>query len=165
MKIGRAVPNIWSRTDKRTHTHMQTHADKQTDKQTDRYAHHNTPLSPVVGGVINTSICRNCSEAWGKGARLRVPSDDRNVRVRRLTTLISSIIPFIPGSKPFFSANPSHRYLPFLLQDWLHRFPRLMFTDTSEHIRFYFLVLFFHFLFSVPCSRLSLGLWQLSSAR
>ena len=28
----------------------------------------------------------------------------------------------IPGLKPPFSANPSYRSLPFLLQDWLHRF-------------------------------------------
>ena len=27
---------------------------------------------------------------------------------------------FIRGLKPSFSANPSHRSLPFLLQDWLH---------------------------------------------
>jgi len=38
--------------------------------------------------------------------------------------------------KTFLSANPSHHSLSFLLQDWLHRFPRL-FTDTSEHIRFF----------------------------
>ena len=43
---------------------------------------------------------------------------------------------FIPAS---FSANSSHRSLPFLLQDRLHGFPGL-FTDTSEHIRFYFVV-------------------------
>ena len=42
---------------------------------------------------------------------------------------------FIPGLKTFFSANPSQCSLPFLLQDWLHRFPGL-FTNTSEHIRF-----------------------------
>ena len=51
---------------------------------------------------------------------------------------------FIPGLKPSFSANPFHRSLPFLLQDWLHGFPGL-FTDTSEHIRF---LLFSFFLFS-----------------
>ena len=44
---------------------------------------------------------------------------------------------FIPGSKPSFSANPSHRSLSFILHDWPHGFPGL-FTDTSEHIRFYF---------------------------
>ena len=52
---------------------------------------------------------------------------------------------FIPAS---FSANSSHRSLPFLLQDRLHGFPGL-FTDTSEHIRFFYFVvlfLFFHFL-------------------
>jgi len=42
---------------------------------------------------------------------------------------------FIPGLKTSFSANPSHRNLPFLRQDWLRGFPGL-FTDTSEHIRF-----------------------------
>jgi len=40
---------------------------------------------------------------------------------------------FIPGLKPSFSANPSHRSLPILLQDRLHG----LFTDTSEHIRFF----------------------------
>ena len=43
---------------------------------------------------------------------------------------------FISGLKPSFSANPFHRSLPFLLQDSLHGFPGL-FTDTSEHIRFF----------------------------
>jgi len=42
---------------------------------------------------------------------------------------------FIPGLTPSFSANLSHRSLPFLLQDRLHEFSGL-FTDTSEHIRF-----------------------------
>ena len=52
---------------------------------------------------------------------------------------------FIPGLKPSFSENPSHRSLPYLLQDWLHGFPGL-FTDT-EHTRFLLLIfLFFHFL-------------------
>ena len=40
-----------------------------------------------------------------------------------------------PGLKLSFSANPSHRSLPFLLPERLHGFPGL-FTDTSEHIRF-----------------------------
>ena len=40
-------------------------------------------------------------------------------------------------SLPLTSSNPSHRSLPFLLQDWLHGFPGL-FTDTSQHTRFYF---------------------------
>ena len=44
---------------------------------------------------------------------------------------------FIPRLKPSFSPNPSHRSLPFLLQDWLHGFPGL-FTDTSGHIRFFY---------------------------
>ena len=53
---------------------------------------------------------------------------------------------FIPGLKPSFSADPSHRSLPFLLQNWLHGFPGL-FTDISEHIRFLlFSVSFLHFL-------------------
>jgi len=39
--------------------------------------------------------------------------------------------------KPPFSANPSHRSISFLLQDRLLGLPGL-FTDTFEHIRFYF---------------------------
>ena len=53
--------------------------------------------------------------------------------------LIILIIPspphsFIPGLNLPFSANLTHRSLPFLLHDLLHEFPRL-FTDISEHIR------------------------------
>ena len=48
---------------------------------------------------------------------------------------------FITGLKPSFSANPFHRSLPFFIQDWLHGFPRL-FTDISEHVRFYFFIFF-----------------------
>ena len=51
---------------------------------------------------------------------------------------------FISGLKPSFSANNSHRSLPFLFPDWLHGFPGL-FTATSEHIRFF---RFYFFLFS-----------------
>ena len=42
----------------------------------------------------------------------------------------------IPGLKPSFSANIFHHSLPFLLQDLPHGFPGL-FTDISEHIRFF----------------------------
>jgi len=57
---------------------------------------------------------------------------------------------FIPGLKPSFSTGPSHRSLPFLLQDWLRGFPGL-FTDTSEHIRFLvFTFSVFHFQLLVP---------------
>ena len=53
---------------------------------------------------------------------------------------------FIPGLKPSFSANPSHRSLFLLLQEGLHEFPG-PFTDTSEHIRFFtFSFSVFHFL-------------------
>jgi len=45
-----------------------------------------------------------------------------------------------------FSADPSHRSLPFLFQNWLSGFPGL-FTDTSEHICFLlFSFSVFHFL-------------------
>jgi len=55
----------------------------------------------------------------------------------KLWTLeISQQHSFTPGLKLSFSANPSHHSLPFLLLDWLHGFPGL-FTDTSEHIRFF----------------------------
>ena len=66
---------------------------------------------------------------------------------------------FIPGLKTSFSANPSHRSLSFLLQDWLRAFPGL-FTDTSEHIRFSLLVFLFSTFLLVPCGRLS---WFMSA--
>jgi len=52
---------------------------------------------------------------------------------------------FIPGLEPSFSANPFYRSLRFLFQNGLHG-PPGMFTETSEHIRSYFLV-FSHFSF------------------
>ena len=53
----------------------------------------------------------------------------------------------MPALKSSFSANLSHRSLPFLLQDGLHGFLGL-FIDTSEHICFllYSFFLFFHVL-------------------
>ena len=81
-----------------------------------------------------------------------LPNYHGHLIVVMLLTFILISIPlphrsFIPGVKPSFSGNPSHYSLPVLLHDSLHRFRRL-FTDTSEHIRlFYFLVyLFFQFL-------------------
>jgi len=41
---------------------------------------------------------------------------------------------YIPGLKPSFSANPSHRSLSFSSSGWIPQ----TFTATSEHIRFYF---------------------------
>ena len=72
-------------------------------------------------------------------------------RFHRLATFHhpSPLHSFIPGLKLSYSATPSHRSLPFLLQDWLHGFPRL-FSDTSQHIRFYFLVFVFYFLVVGP---------------
>ena len=51
--------------------------------------------------------------------------------------------------KPSFSANPwPTAAFPFLLQDWLHRFPRLFTVTSPVHSVFYFLVFLFflHFL-------------------
>jgi len=57
--------------------------------------------------------------------------------------LSSSITPhsFIPGLKPSFSAKPSHLSLPFLLPDRFHGFHGL-FSDNSEHIPFYYFLVF-----------------------
>jgi len=88
---------------------------------------------------------------WSKTHSFRTPYTSATFKVKQHLTVLCgryaaniyvyyyyySVTPrcFIPGLKPSFSANPSHRSLHFLLQDWLHRFPGL-FTDTSEHIRF-----------------------------
>ena len=67
---------------------------------------------------------------------------------------------FTPGLKPSFSANPSHRSLPFLLPDWLHGFPGLS-TDTSEHIRFFvFSFSVLHFLVTYLLCSLPLVPWH-----
>jgi len=62
-----------------------------------------------------------------------------------LITISFSITPhsFIPGLKPSFSANPSHRSLSFSSLGLIAWIPQT-FTVTSEHIRF---LLFLFFLF------------------
>ena len=54
---------------------------------------------------------------------------------------------FIPGLKPSFSANSSHRSLSFFFFRTDYIIPQT-FTVTSEHIRFYFSVFFCFTLFS-----------------
>ena len=56
-----------------------------------------------------------------------------------ISSLPSPTHSFIPGLKPSFYANPSHRSLFLLLQDGLHGFPGL-FKDTSEHLVSYRIV-------------------------
>ena len=51
---------------------------------------------------------------------------------------------FIPGLNPSFSANPSHCSLPFFFRTDSTDSPRTVYTVTSEHIRFYFLVFLFY---------------------
>ena len=65
------------------------------------------------------------------------------ISVIKLISFPSPRHSFIPRLKPSFSANPFHRSLPFLLQDYDYMIPRT-FTVTAEHIRFYFLVLLFY---------------------
>jgi len=64
----------------------------------------------------------------------------------RLSPLHSST----PGLKLSFSVSLSHHYLPFLLLDWLHGFPGL-FTDTSEHINFFYSLVFHSSCFPPVC--------------
>jgi len=54
---------------------------------------------------------------------------------------------FIPGLRPSFSANPSHRSLSFSSSSGLTTWILQIFTVTSEHIRFYFFVFFLFYTF------------------
>jgi len=93
-----------------------------------------------------------CSACIPSGSLSRVPAArmancDKDMLLTCILITISIPSPaqsFIPDLKPSFSANPSHRSLLFLLQDWLHGLFPGLFTDTSEHIRFYFLVFLFY---------------------
>jgi len=97
----------------------------------------------VVAHVFSITAWNALPSSLLVGSRLTVVFR----RFRRLTTHHSlpshSVIPCL---KPSFSVNPSHRNLPFR-HDWLwqHGFPGLL-TDTSDHVRFYFLVFFSTFL-------------------
>jgi len=51
---------------------------------------------------------------------------------------------FIPGLKPSFSANPSHRSLSFSSSGLIAWIPQTFTVTTSEHIRFYFLDFLFY---------------------
>ena len=62
-----------------------------------------------------------------------------------ILSIPSPLHSFIPGLNLPFYANPAHHSLPFLLHDLLHQFPGL-FTDTSEHIRFFYFLVFSAFL-------------------
>jgi len=55
----------------------------------------------------------------------------------------SPTLSFIPGLKPPFSANPSHRSFAFSSSGLTAWIPQT-FTVTSEHIRFYFVVFLFY---------------------
>jgi len=54
---------------------------------------------------------------------------------------------FIPGLRPSFSANPSHRSLSFSSSSGLTTWILQIFTVTSEHSRFYFFVFFLFYTF------------------
>ena len=60
------------------------------------------------------------------------------------------------------AAGPSHTAaFPFLLQDWLHGFPRLLLLLLGIPVfTFYFLFLFYTFQLSFPCGRWS---WLMSA--
>ena len=103
--------------------------------------------------VINFFVIKSVLGEWAfsmvgveEGREFRFRGDLYS-QESRIPLVIISIPPlphsFIPGLKASFPANPSHRSLPFVLQNLLHEFPRV-FTDTSENISvFDFLVFLF----------------------
>jgi len=68
--------------------------------------------------------------------------EETEKKLKSMGSLSSSIAPslFTPGSKPSFSANPSHRSL-LSSSGLTARNPRT-FTDTSDHIHLYFFKVF-----------------------
>jgi len=64
-----------------------------------------------------------------------------------IISFLSPTLSFIPDLKPTFSANRSHCSLSFFFFKTDYMIPQT-FTVTSEHIRFYFLVIFCFTLFS-----------------
>jgi len=74
-----------------------------------------------------------------------IPSSVYFVEFYMVFMLLTFITPSLFHSrlKPSFSANPSHRSLPFLLQDWLHGFPADCLPTLLSIYIFYFLVFLF----------------------
>jgi len=93
--------------------------------------------------VVAGGCCRH--DAFDAGRNAVRPANSR--QRRRQETKVNTRA-FIPGLKPSFSANPSHRGLSFLLQDGLHGFPADCSRILLSPIRFLLLTfsVFPHFL-------------------
>jgi len=79
--------------------------------------------------------------------------NNKNIPIIMLLTFILIIISipsphhsFIPGLKPSFSANPSHRYLPFFFSAYSTDFPDCLPILLSIPFFQFLDFLFFHFL-------------------
>jgi len=84
------------------------------------------------------------SDRNGKAAVGGVVRDHAVTFILIIISIPSSPRSFIPDLKPSFSANPSRSAaFPFFFRTDNMDFPRL-FTVTSEHVRFYFLVFLFY---------------------
>ena len=113
--------------------------------------------TPAYIVITETAVSNESNKIWSDEWLLKLSID------KMYKTLVPSthhshhpspLHSFTPGLKLSFSANPSHHSLPFLLLGWPHGFPGL-FTDTSEHIRFFSLLLLFSTV-SIPLCRLIL---------
>ena len=97
--------------------------------------------SMLITALTDKQVCYRCW--WQLCKALTVEFYSAVMLLTFILIIISIPSIFHSRLKTYIFYNPSHRSLPFLLQDWLHGFPGL-FTDTSQQIRF----LLFSFLFS-----------------
>ena len=110
-------------------------------------------MNGLVGGLKSGSDAGIAFSGTGQ-CSYRVRGVDgscaKHSTVESYTVLLAFPSPtnfFIPGLKPSFSANPSHRSLSFsssALATWILQ----TFSVTSEQTHFYFLVLYVSSLFS-----------------
>jgi len=100
--------------------------------------------------LAGTSLCSYCVRSVDGSCARHLTVESYTVVMLLTFRLLILSIPsplhsFIPGLNLPFYANPAHHSLSFLLHDLLHQFPGL-FTDTSEHIRFFYFLVFSAFL-------------------
>ena len=96
----------------------------------------------TIDVVRTCRITSFCTVAW-QLARFQLTRRIARSLGDSWASCLSPTRSFIPGLKPSFSANPSHRSLSFSswgLTTWIPQ----TFSVTSEHIRFYFLLFLFY---------------------
>ena len=95
---------------------------------------------PAIGIAVQHVLTKNWNTSHDFMLYCLSPSKNilRSLCCKHLYSLLLLVFhhphSFIPGFKPSFSANPSHRSLPFRIQNWLHGFPSFIRLLAVRHL-------------------------------